>query len=203
MDNEDIQKRNSCRLMIRRLMECPKRVFDVPPSEGNLTRTFLTCSGTVNLEASLNSPAFYPEEEIFVKVGVRNNSSREIKRIKVKLVQLSEVPVFNNNQIRDRTVMKIDDGLNLPPGACTTRQFTLIPTLPPRQKQGQVFVQTNLHSEGRDILAPTTILSPKVDKHDLFGVHMSYVVRIKVTLGPLIGDAILDVPFVLVAQQGS
>lgn len=119
--------------MIRRLMECPSRVWDVAPSEGTLTRTFLTCSGTVNLEASLNSHAFLPEEDIIVKVSIRNYSSREIKRIKVKIVQLSEVPMFNDNQIRDKTVTKIDDPLNLGPGACTNRQFTLVPAVPSRQ----------------------------------------------------------------------
>ncbi|KAK3892541.1 hypothetical protein Pcinc_003617 [Petrolisthes cinctipes] len=198
----DMQTRSISKLMIRRLMECPTRVWDVTPSEGTLTRTFLTCSGTVNLEASLNSHVFFPEEDIIVKVSIRNYSSREIKRIKVKLVQLSEVPMFNDNQIRDKTVSKIDDPLNLGPGACTNRQFTLVPAVPSRQAQGQIFLQSTLHTDGQETLAPTTILNPKVNKRDLFGVHVSYAIRVKVTLGTLIGDAILDVPFVLAVQQG-
>ena len=52
------------------------------------------------------------------------------------------------------------------------------------------------------MLAPTTLIAPSIKKGDLFGVHVSYVVRVKATLGTLIGDAILDVPFVLAVQQG-
>ncbi|KAG7175523.1 Arrestin-like 7 [Homarus americanus] len=202
VNEQDCHKRSSCRLTVRRLMECPARLFDAPAPRGNITKTFLTCSGSVTLEASLTSNVYFPEEEIPVQVTIKNNTTRELKKLKVKIVQMSEVPIFSKQQVRDKTLMKIDNNINLPAGADTSKNYTLIPAVPSRMARGQVFLQSELQGNTSPSLAPSTILNPEVDKRDLFGVHVTYAVRIKVPLGTLIGDTILDVPFILAVQQG-
>lgn len=50
----------------------------------------------------------------------------------MKVVQLSEVPMFSDRQTRDKTIIKYDDPINLAPGACTTRGVTLMCCVPSR-----------------------------------------------------------------------
>ncbi|XP_071537800.1 arrestin homolog isoform X2 [Panulirus ornatus] len=202
-NEQDIHKRSSCCLMVRRLMECPARFFDLPAPSGCSTKTFLTCFGAVTLEASLTSNVYFPEEDIPVKVSVKNNTSRDIKRLKVKVVQMSEVPIFNDSQTRYKTLLKMDDVVNMPPSSSLSRDYMLMPVVPSKTARGQVFLQGELRSDSPPTLAPSTILHPGVDKRDIFGVFISYIVRVKVTLGALTGDAILDLPFVLAVQQGT
>lgn len=201
INDQDMHKRNSANLVIRRLMECPIHVFDYPPPDGNITKSFLTCSGSVSITASLTSPVYYPEEDIPINVSIKNHTSRDIKRLKVKIIQLSEVPMFNEQRTRDKTVIKVDDAINLTPGTCCNRDLTLSLLTPSKRATGHIFLQGKLRPESTDTLAPSTILNPSVMKKDIFGVHISYAVRVKATLGPLFGDAILDIPFTLAARQ--
>lgn len=64
-----------------------------------------------------------------------------------------------------------------------------------------MFLQGGLRADCDDVIAPTTILNPEVDKNDVFGVYVSYVVRVKASLGTLRGDCVLDIPFVLAVPQ--
>ena len=64
--------------------------------------------------------------------------------------------------------------------------------------RGKVFVKgTNIENILPE-LAPSTILAEDINKRDVFGITVSYAVRIKVTFGnPVFGEAILDLPIVL------
>ncbi|XP_037778093.1 arrestin homolog isoform X1 [Penaeus monodon] len=197
----DMPKRSTARLLIRRLQECPKQMYEAPVPRGNITKSFLTTAGNVSIEASLSKPVYEPEEDIPVKIAIRNDTNRDIKRLKMKVVQLSEVPMFSDRQTRDKTIIKYDDPINLAPGACTTRGVTLMCCVPSRTARGKVFLQGGLRADCDDVIAPTTILNPEVDKNDVFGVYVSYVVRVKASLGTLRGDCVLDIPFVLAVPQ--
>ncbi|XP_042886306.1 phosrestin-2-like [Penaeus japonicus] len=224
----DMPKRSTARLLVRRLQECPKRMYEAPVPRGSITKNFLTTAGNVSIEASLSKPVYEPEEDIPVKIAIRNDTNRDIKRLKVYFLIVTyqliflfwftehysdlipssdkgrtaqQVPMFSDRQTRDKTIIKYEDPVNLVPGACTTRGVTLMCCVPSRTARGKVFLQGGLRSDCDDVIAPTTILNPEIDKNDVFGVYVSYVVRVKASLGTLRGDCILDVPFVLAVPQ--
>ncbi|XP_068218468.1 arrestin homolog [Palaemon carinicauda] len=199
-NEHDMDRRNVANLTIRRLMECPTRMFDQPAPDGNITKNFLTCSGTVTIQASLSSPVYFPDEDINVRVSLKNQATREIKRLKVKVVQLSEVPMFSTNQVRDKTLMKVDDPICLAPGASAKREFIMVARVPGRTATGQVFLQGKLRKDCEDVLAPSTITHPTVSKDDIFGINVHYVIRVKAVLGAIFGDATLDIPFTLAGR---
>lgn len=70
-------------------MECPASLFEKPAPQKCISRSFLTCTGCVTIEAKLNSHVYYPEENIMVKVELKNNTSREIKRLKVRFFRVT------------------------------------------------------------------------------------------------------------------
>lgn len=53
---------------------------------GNITKSFLTTAGNVSIEASLSKPVYEPEEDIPVKIAIRNDTNRDIKRLKVQFL---------------------------------------------------------------------------------------------------------------------
>lgn len=133
--NEDIPKifNSTTRLLIRRLMEIPPEIYEGSTPQGTITRSFMTCSGTVTIDASIDSRVYRPEDEISVKMSVTNKCSREIKRLKAKVVQISEVPMLSETQKREKTLVKMDEPVLLPSGAYTSRDYKLIAAVPPRQ----------------------------------------------------------------------
>lgn len=193
----DMHERSLVRLFIRRLQTIPECERTKPAPAGTITRNFLTCSGIITLEAKLDLPVYKPEEDIQISINIINKTSRDIKRLKVKVVQLSEVPMFSNTQRREKTLTKTDEALMLPPGACTSRALTMMAAVPPNRARGSVFLQGELASNAWPVLAQTTLLPPDVCRCDVFGVLVSYVVRVKACLGPILGETALDVPFIL------
>ncbi|ROT84308.1 putative beta-arrestin-1 isoform X2 [Penaeus vannamei] len=200
-NESDIHKRSTSRLAVRRLVECPKALYQMAPPRSSLSKTFFTCSGALCIRAGLPAPVFRPDDEVPVSIVIRNQTSREVKRVKVKLVQQAQVPMFSLKEVKEQTLIKTDEPIALAPGASLERTFTLMVTAPARQKHGEVFLQTKKTAEDPDVLAPSTILNPSVDIADIFGIHVNYVVRVKAVFGALTGDAVLDLPFTLAIER--
>ena len=51
----------------------------------------------------------------------------------IKVVQISEVPMFSAKQTRDRTLIKIDESVFLPPGSSISNDYTLSAKMPKRE----------------------------------------------------------------------
>ena len=62
---------------------------------------------------------------------------------------------------------------------------------------GQVYLEEEAKNETREHLAPTTVVPTGVSKDDVFGAIISYIIRVKVSLGVIYGDVALDLPFLL------
>ncbi|XP_037778835.1 arrestin homolog [Penaeus monodon] len=200
-NESDIHKRSTSRLSVRRLVECPKALYQMPPPRSSLSKTFFTCSGALCIRASLPAPVFRPGENVPVSIIIKNQTSREVKRLKVKVVQQAQVPMFSLKEVKEQTLIKTDEPITLAPGVSVERNVTLMVTAPSKTKHGEVFLQAKAKSEDPDVLAPSTIPNPNVDFADIFGIHVNYVVRVKAVFGALTGDAVLDLPFTLAIER--
>lgn len=68
----------------RRLTNLAKSIIDdIPPPQSEVEKPFLLSEGKIHLNAALNKAIYAHGEEILVRVHVRNNSNKTIKRIKV------------------------------------------------------------------------------------------------------------------------
>ncbi|XP_042886308.1 arrestin, lateral eye-like, partial [Penaeus japonicus] len=129
-NESDIHKRSTSRLSVRRLVECPRALYQAAPPCSNLCKSFFTCSGSLDVRASLPAPVFRPEDEVPVKILIKNLTSREVKRLKVKIVQQAQVPMFSLKETKELTLIKTDDSIALAPGASLERSVTLMVTAP-------------------------------------------------------------------------
>ncbi|KAG8546547.1 hypothetical protein GDO81_018680, partial [Engystomops pustulosus] len=78
---EKMHKRNSVRLVIRKVQFAPEKAGPQPVAE--ITRQFLMSDRSLHLEASLDKELYYHGEPINVNVHVTNNSNKTVKRVKV------------------------------------------------------------------------------------------------------------------------
>ncbi|KAM5171779.1 beta-arrestin-2-like [Mantella aurantiaca] len=95
---EKMHKRNSVRLVIRKVQFAPEKAGPQPVAE--TTRNFLMSDRSLHLEASLDKELYYHGEPINVNVHVTNNSSKTVKRVKVSVRQYADICLFSTAQYK-------------------------------------------------------------------------------------------------------
>ncbi|XP_045115157.1 arrestin homolog [Portunus trituberculatus] len=192
---EDQPQRRSCvRLLIRRFQYAPAKQGRKPTA--SCTKEFLLSPGKLHLQVALDRQIYYHEEAVKVAVTVSNQSNKQVKKVKVGVVQLVEVSLGPAGHVRN-TVASIEsqDGCPVVPGAGLTRSFSLTPTLRLNQQRRGVAVDGRLKSEDTNLASSTLFTNP--DHRDKFGIVVSYVARVKLSMGTLGGELAAEVPFTL------
>ncbi|KPP76962.1 arrestin red cell-like, partial [Scleropages formosus] len=95
---EKIHKRNSVRLVIRKVQYAPETPGPQPTAE--TTRSFLMSDRSLHLEASLDKELYYHGEPISVNVHVTNNSTKTVKRVKISVRQYADICLFSTAQYK-------------------------------------------------------------------------------------------------------
>ncbi|KAK6323439.1 hypothetical protein J4Q44_G00057780 [Coregonus suidteri] len=95
---EKIHKRNSVRLVIRKVQYAPEKPGPQPMVE--TTRSFLMSDRSLHLEASLDKELYYHGEPISVNVHVTNNSTKTVKRMKISVRQYADICLFSTAQYK-------------------------------------------------------------------------------------------------------
>ncbi|XP_023065152.1 beta-arrestin-1 isoform X7 [Piliocolobus tephrosceles] len=104
---EKIHKRNSVRLVIRKVQYAPERPGPQPTAE--TTRQFLMSDKPLHLEASLDKEIYYHGEPISVNVHVTNNTNKTVKKIKISVRQYADICLFNTAQYKCPVAMEEAD----------------------------------------------------------------------------------------------
>ncbi|XP_048453817.1 beta-arrestin-1 [Rhincodon typus] len=95
---EKIHKRNSVRLVIRKVQYAPEKPGPQPMAE--TTRQFLMSDKPLHLEASLDKEIYYHGEPINVNVHVTNNTNKTVKKLKIAVRQYADICLFNTAQYK-------------------------------------------------------------------------------------------------------
>ncbi|XP_063595732.1 phosrestin-2-like isoform X1 [Penaeus indicus] len=192
---EEQPHRRSCvRLLIRRLQYAPAKQGRQPVA--SCAKEFLLSPGKLHLQVTLDRQIYYHEEGVGIGVGVTNNSNKQVKRVKVSVVQLCDVSLGPSGQIRN-TVASIEtqEGCPIVPGATLAKTFSLKPKLEYNRDKRGVAIEGRLKSE-ETCLASSTLFT-SLDQRQQFGIVVSYVARVKLILGTLGGELVAEVPFTL------
>uniref|UniRef100_A0A8C7SCL6 Arrestin, beta 2a n=1 Tax=Oncorhynchus mykiss TaxID=8022 RepID=A0A8C7SCL6_ONCMY len=131
---EKIHKRNSVRLVIRKVQYAPEKPGPQPMVE--TTRSFLMSDRSLHLEASLDKELYYHGEPISVNVHVTNNSTKTVKRVKISVRQYADICLFSTAQYKCPVAqVEADDQVSSSSTFC--KVYTLTPTLDKnREKRG-------------------------------------------------------------------
>uniref|UniRef100_A0A3Q1CB62 Arrestin C-terminal-like domain-containing protein n=1 Tax=Amphiprion ocellaris TaxID=80972 RepID=A0A3Q1CB62_AMPOC len=178
---EKIHKRNSVRLVIRKVQYAPEKPGPQPMVE--TTRSFLMSDRSLHLEASLDKELYYHGEPISVNVHVTNNSTKTVKRVKISGWSTSSFLNF------------IKTNLN-PVSSSSTfcKVYTLTPTLDKNREKRGLALDGKLKHEDTN-LASSTIVKDVTNK-EVLGILVSYRVKVKLVVSRG-GDVSVELPFIL------
>ncbi|KAK7068915.1 Arr1p [Halocaridina rubra] len=87
------------------------------------------------------------------------------------------------------------EGCPIIPGAGLSRSFHLVPKLENNLERRGVAMDGRLKVEETNLASSTLFTNP--DHREQFGVVVSYVARVKLTMGTLGGELVAEVPFTL------
>ncbi|XP_050789593.1 beta-arrestin-2 isoform X1 [Gopherus flavomarginatus] len=188
---EKIHKRNSVRLVIRKVQYAPEKPGPQPMAE--TTRHFLMSDRSLHLEASLDKELYYHGEPISVNVHVTNNSSKSVKKIKVSVRQYADICLFSTAQYKCPVAQTEQDD-QVSPSSTFCRVYTLTPLLSQNREKRGLALDGKLKHEDTN-LASSTIVKEGANK-EVLGILVSYRVKVKLVVSRG-GDVSVELPFVL------
>ncbi|XP_067903078.1 arrestin-C-like [Heterodontus francisci] len=202
---DKIQKRNSVKLIIRKVQYAPEKSRVQPKAE--TTRQFLMSDKPLQLEASLSKEMFYHDEPIEVTVRINNDTSKVVKKIRLSVDQITDVVLYRLDKYA-KTVCSEEPNDTVAPNSTFTKVYSLTPTLANnRQKRGLALDGKLKHQDTN--LASSTMLRPDLDK-EVLGILVSYLLKVKVIVsrGGILGDLTssevsVEIPFYLMHPKPS
>uniref|UniRef100_A0AAY5L4U6 Arrestin beta 2 n=1 Tax=Esox lucius TaxID=8010 RepID=A0AAY5L4U6_ESOLU len=198
---EKIHKRNSVRLVIRKVQYAPEKPGPQPMVE--TTRSFLMSDRSLHLEASLDKELYYHGEPISVNVHVTNNSTKTVKRIKTSVQQVTDVVLYRCDTYK-KSVGRACDRDQVSPSSTFCKVYTLTPTLTNNREKRGLALDGKLKHEDTN-LASSTIVKD-VSNKEVLGILVSYRVKVKLVVsrgGYVLMDVAVELPFVLMHPKPS
>lgn len=204
LEEEDRPPARSCvNMPIRKAQfACTPRSLPSSPRASSVCKDFPLNAGKLVVDASLPKELYLHGEEIVVKVVIQNLSQKTVKHVKASVLQVADICMFSTGRwkVCVATANNSKDDSPIAPGTTVEREISILPSLDDNQHKYGVFVQS-YRGDDVDCLASSTIISDHAKKN-LFGIVVSYEVKVKIGLGTLSslsgrGEIACFVPFLL------
>ncbi|NXN24636.1 ARRC protein, partial [Nycticryphes semicollaris] len=174
---EKIHKRNSVRLIIRKIQFAPMKTGPAPKSE--TTRQFMMSDKPLHLEASLDKEIYYHGEAINVTVNINNTTNKIVKKIKISVDQITDVVLYSLDKYT-KTVCTEEINDNVAANSTFSKTYSVTPMLSANREKRGLALDGKLKHEDTN-LASTTILRPGMDK-EVLGILVSYKVKVNLVV---------------------
>ncbi|XP_019768959.1 arrestin homolog [Dendroctonus ponderosae] len=189
-------KRSTVQLAIKKLQFAP------PARSGNrlpsslISKGFTFSSGKINLEVTLDKDIYYHGEKIGANIMISNNSRKQVRNIKVYVVQHCEVTMVNAQFSKYVASLETREGCPITPGASFTKVVYLVPLASSNKDRRGVALDGRLRDDDVNLASSTLVPEGKCPI-DAIGIVISYSLRVKLNCGTLGGELVTDVPFKL------
>ncbi|CAL9707064.1 unnamed protein product [Knipowitschia caucasica] len=201
-DNPDevIEKKDTCRLMIRKIQFAP--ATNKPGAKAEISKGFMMSDKPVHLEASLEREIYYHGDPINVKVKVNNESSKVVKKIKITVEQLTNVVLYSSDTYT-KPVCSEEFGETINANGTLEKSFQLIPLLANNTEKRGLSVDGRLKDEDTHLASTTQSQGEK----EMQGIIVSYKVKVNLMvagglLGGLTGsDVTVELPLSLMSPK--
>lgn len=194
-EEERPHKRSSVTLTIKKLQFAPSQRGKRLPSSV-VSKGFTFSNGKITLEVTLDKEIYYHGEKIGANVIINNSSRKQVKTIKVSIVQHCEVTMVNAQFSKNVASLETREGCPITPGASFTKTFYLIPLAASNKDRRGVALDGYLKDDDVNLASSTLVPEGKCPA-EAIGIVISYSVRVKLNCGTLGGELVTDVPFKL------
>ncbi|XP_053896130.1 arrestin-C [Malaclemys terrapin pileata] len=182
---EKIHKRNSVRLVIRKVQFAPVNTGPAPKSE--TTRQFMMSDKPLHLEASLDKEIYYHGDPITVNININNTTNKIVKKIKISVEQITDVVLYSLDKYM-KNVCTEEIIETVAANSTFSKSYTVTPSLSSNREKRGLALDGKLKHEDTN-LASTTVLRAGMDK-EVLGILVSYKVKVNlvVSRGGILGD---------------
>ncbi|NXR29964.1 ARRS protein, partial [Zosterops hypoxanthus] len=174
---ERIHRRNSARLLIRKVQFAPEKPGPKPCAE--TTWQFFMSNKPLHLKACLSKEVYYHGEPIPVTVTINNSTDKTVKKIKVQVEQVTNVVLYSSD-FYTKVVAAEEAQEKVQPNSSLTKTLTLLPLLANNRETKEIALDGKLKDEDTN-LASSTIIKDGIDK-TVMGILVSYKVKVKLTV---------------------
>ncbi|XP_042313619.1 S-arrestin isoform X2 [Sceloporus undulatus] len=184
---ETVLKRNSVRLMIRKIQYAPEEAGPQPHAETSWQ--FFLSKRPLHLKACLSKEVYYHGEAIPVTVTVINNTEKVVKKISVSVEQVANVVLYSSD-FYTKTVALEEAEEKIQPNCILTKTITVLPLLANNRVKKGIALDGKLKDEDTN-LASSTIIKDGIDK-TVLGILVAYKIKVKLTVS---GEVSMEIPF--------
>lgn len=202
-EQDEIRKHNSVTLNIRKIQTTPCLSSQHPQPSSTVTKDFMLSAGDLELEVMLDKPLYHHGDHIPINICIRNHSNKCVRRIRASVLQEVSVGIFSNGSYKNViSSVETEEPCPIEPGQSVQRVFTLSTTLTSsdRSTEGKALAVTFPLTRPDSQLASSTLYADP-ENPDVFGINVAYSARVKLMMGPLAGDLIAEVPFLLMEPR--
>ncbi|KAM3612236.1 uncharacterized protein V6R79_005109 [Siganus canaliculatus] len=199
--DEVIDKKDTCRLMIRKIQFAPAN--NKPGPKADISKQFMMSDKPVNLEATLEKETYYHGDPISVKVKVNNETTKVVKKIKLSVEQLTSVVLYSSDTYT-KTVCTEEFGETINANSTLDKSFTITPLLANNKEKRGLSVDGRLKDEDTHLASTTLSQGEK----EMQGIIVSYKVKVNLMVsgGGLLGgltssDVTVELPLTLMSPK--
>ncbi|XP_047190178.1 arrestin 3b, retinal (X-arrestin) isoform X3 [Scophthalmus maximus] len=199
--DEVIEKKDTCRLMIRKIQFAPAN--NKPGPKAEISKQFMMTDKPVNLEASLEKEIYYHGDPISVKVKVNNETTKVVKKIQVSVEQLTNVVLYSSDTYA-KPVCTEEFGETINANSTLEKTFQITPLLSSSKEKRGISVDGRLKDEDTHLASTTLSQGEK----DMQGIIVSYKVKVNLIVsgGGLLGgltssDVTVELPLTLMSPK--
>uniref|UniRef100_A0A8C5BDT8 Arrestin-C n=1 Tax=Gadus morhua TaxID=8049 RepID=A0A8C5BDT8_GADMO len=167
--DEVIEKKDTCRLMIRKIQFSPASTNAGPKAE---------ITSPLQLSASLGKENYYHGDPISINVKINNDSSKVVKKIKITVEQNTAVVLYSSDNYV-KAVCSEEFGETINANSTFEKEFTMTPLLANNSEKRGIAVDGRL-KDGDTNLASTTLCES--GEKEMQGIIISYKVKVSVSL---------------------
>uniref|UniRef100_A0A3B5AZL5 Arrestin-C n=1 Tax=Stegastes partitus TaxID=144197 RepID=A0A3B5AZL5_9TELE len=189
--DEKIEKKDTARLVIRKIQYAPSQVGAGPKAE--LCKSFMMSDKPVHLEASMDKDLYFHGEDIPIKIKIKNESNKTVKKIKISVDQTTDIVLYSADKYT-KAVLTQEFGETVDPNGSYDNTLTIKPLLAENKEKRGLSLDGRLKDEDTN-LASTTMLRQGVEK-DVLGILVSYKIKINLMVAGG-GDVTVELPLML------
>ncbi|TKS82915.1 Arrestin-C Cone arrestin [Collichthys lucidus] len=197
--DEKIEKKDTARLIIRKIQYAPSQVQAGPKAE--LCKSFMMSDKPVHLEASLDKDLYFHGEAIPIKIKVNNESNKTVTKIKITVDQTTDIVLYSADKYT-KTVLNQEFAETVEANGTYENTLCVTPLLAENKEKRGLALDGRLKEEDTN-LASTTMLRQGVER-EVLGILVSYKMKINLMVagGGLLGgltasDVTVELPLML------
>ncbi|KAM9332831.1 arrestin 3a, retinal (X-arrestin) [Pholidichthys leucotaenia] len=182
--DEKIEKKDTARLVIRKIQYAPSQVG--PGPKADICKSFIMSDKPVHLEASMEKDLYFHGESIPIKIKVKNESNKTVKKIKISVDQTTDIVLYSADKYT-KCVLSQEFGETVESNSTYENTLSIIPLLSENKEKRGLALDGRLKDEDTN-LASTTMLRQGIEK-EVLGILVSYKIKINLMVagGGLLG----------------